>query len=173
MMQLTPAAVRKWLTLLLHTHDTPERTAAAFAMGVLIGFSPFFGLHTVLGIVLAFVFGLNRVAALVGIYVNLPWFVAPYYTLATILGARLLGVAPPAHFGRQLAALFDLGVLSHGFWSGIGVLLRPLLWPFVVGSMIGAVVLAAVSYVVAVPAIAAGRRHIHLPHRHPHETEHP
>jgi hypothetical protein len=55
----------------------------------------------------------------------------------------------------------------------LGTLLRPLLWPLVLGSMIGASVLAVVSYVIAVPAIVAGRKHIHLPHRHPHGTEHP
>ena len=35
---------------LLHTHDTPERTALAFALGVTIGFSPLVGLHTILGL---------------------------------------------------------------------------------------------------------------------------
>ena len=45
---------RRWLEQLLHTHDTPERTAAAYAVGVFFGFSPFLGLHTVLGLVVAF-----------------------------------------------------------------------------------------------------------------------
>ena len=31
---------RAWLEQLLHTHDTPQRTAAAYALGVLLGFSP-------------------------------------------------------------------------------------------------------------------------------------
>ena len=35
-----------WLEQLLHTHDTPQRTAAAFALGVFFGFSPLLGLHT-------------------------------------------------------------------------------------------------------------------------------
>ncbi|PYR60956.1 MAG: hypothetical protein DMF85_03510 [Acidobacteria bacterium] len=45
---------RRWLEQLLHTHDTPQRTAAAYALGVFFGFSPLLGLHTVLGLVFAF-----------------------------------------------------------------------------------------------------------------------
>ncbi len=47
-------AARRWLEQLLHTHDTPRRTAAAYALGVFFGFSPFLGLHTILGVALAF-----------------------------------------------------------------------------------------------------------------------
>ena len=78
---LRSARARRWLDHLLHTHDTPERTAAAFAVGVFFGFSPFLGLHTVLGLVVAFAFGLNRVAVLLGVYSNLPWIVPAYYTV--------------------------------------------------------------------------------------------
>jgi uncharacterized protein (DUF2062 family) len=45
--------IRRWLDQLLHTHDTPQRTAAAYALGVFFGFSPLLGLHTVLGVIVA------------------------------------------------------------------------------------------------------------------------
>ena len=51
---------------------------------------PVLGLHTVLGLVVAFAFNLNRVAVLLGVYSNLPWILPAYYTLATLLGATLL-----------------------------------------------------------------------------------
>ena len=79
-------ARRRWLNQLLHTHDTPQRTAAAYGIGVFFGFSPFLGLHTVLGLIVAFAFNLNRVAVLLGVYSNLPWILPAYYTLATMLG---------------------------------------------------------------------------------------
>lgn len=161
MIHLTRTLLRTWMQRLLHTDDTPRRTAAAFSMGVFVGFSPLFGFHTVIGIVLAFALRLNRVAALVGVYANLPWFVAPYYTVTTVLGAYMLGVAMPPDFGGQLAALFELSITGRAFWSGLGTLLRPLLWPFSVGSMLGAAALAGVAYVLAVPAIRAGRAHLH------------
>jgi hypothetical protein len=171
MIHVTKAALRKWATVLLHTHDTPRRTAAAFAVGVFFGFSPVLGAHTILGLIAAFAFGLNRVAVVAGVYANLPWIIAPYYTLATMAGARLLGVPAPEHFGRRLSELFGLSFFSGAFWSGVWLLLQPMLWPFVVGSTLGAILIAGVSYFLAVPAIVAGRRHIHLPHRLHHEKE--
>src|SRR5690349_25175034 len=87
--------VRVWLEQLLHTHDTPQRTAAAYALGVFLGFSPLLGLHTILGLILAFALRLNRVAVLLGVYSNLPWILVPYYTLATWLGATLLRTDVP------------------------------------------------------------------------------
>ncbi len=98
MIHLTKALVRRWLDTLLHVADTPERTAAAFAMGVFFGFSPFLGFHTMLAIIVAFCFDLNRVAALLGVYSNLPWIIAPYYAIVTMIGAKIIGHAPPEGF---------------------------------------------------------------------------
>src|SRR5215471_6446174 len=84
--------VRRWLDQLLHTHDTPQRTAAAYALGVFFGFSPLLGFHTLLGLVFAFALNLNRVAVLLGIYSNLPWILPAYYTLAIMFGAAILHV---------------------------------------------------------------------------------
>src|SRR5919202_7054512 len=94
--------VRQWLDHLLHTHDTPQRTAAAYALGVFFGFSPVLGLHTVLGLVFAFALNLNRVAVLLGIYSNLPWILPAYYTLTTVAGAALIGVQVPPGLLREL-----------------------------------------------------------------------
>src|ERR687888_1793472 len=93
--------LRRWLEQLLHTHDTPQRTAVAYALGVFFGFSPLLGLHTVLGLVFAFALNLNRVAVLLGIYSNLPWIIAPYYALATTAGAMITGHRVPPGFQRR------------------------------------------------------------------------
>ena len=84
MIQLTRDFVRRWLSALLHIDDTPERTAAAFAVGVFFGFSPLLGFHTLLAVLLAFLLNFNRVAVLLGVYSNLPWIVAPYYAFVTV-----------------------------------------------------------------------------------------
>ena len=83
----TRSTPRRWMQILLHVHDTPTRTAAAYALGVFFGFTPFFGLHTIGGLAVAFVWNLNRVAVLLGVYSNLPWIIVPYYASATMLGA--------------------------------------------------------------------------------------
>ncbi len=164
MIRVTRKLLRKWIEALLHIHDSPRRTAAAFAVGVFWSFSPFFGLHTALGLLCAFVFGLNRVAVVVGVYANLPWFIVPYYTVATLAGARVIGVRLPSDFAARLEQLVSGSIFTQAFWAGLLELMRPLLWPYHVGSLIGAALLAAVAYLLALPAVVAGRKHVHLRH---------
>lgn len=150
-----------WLEQLLHTHDTPGRTAAAYGLGVFFGFSPVLGLHTVLGLVFAFALNLNRVAVLLGVYSNLPWILVPYYTLATWLGAEILGVdVPPGVTETFIAAL------ENRSWSDFrraAVNLKPFFWAFILGSTIGAVLLGVIAYRVSFVMIRTHRKHGRLP----------
>jgi uncharacterized protein len=164
MIHLTKALLRRWLDTLLHIHDTPERTAAAFALGVFLGFSPFLGFHTIVGVALAFVFNLNRVAVLLGVYSNLPWIIGGYYALTTIMGAALTGIGLPPDFRERLAQMFELSLYASPFWQELGRLLSPLLLPFIVGSTLGAIVLAAVAYF-------ASRAFLRRRHRYRHVTD--
>jgi uncharacterized protein (DUF2062 family) len=152
------ATARRWLDQLLHTHDTPQRTAAAYAVGVFFGFSPFLGLHTILGLIVAFAFNLNRVAVLLGVYSNLPWVLPAYYTLSTMGGAALLRVdVPPglwADFRESLSAF------TWGEFRALARTLTPLLWAFALGSTIGAAGLAVTAYRAALAMILAHRRRL-------------
>jgi len=158
MIHLTRALVRRWLDTLLHIDDTPERTAAAFALGVFFGFSPFLGFHTLLGIGIAFLLNLNRVAVLLGVYSNLPWFLAPYYAFATMAGARITGHTLPPGLRSQLGALFELTVFGTEFWHRLITILTPLLWPYAVGSTFGGLILGAVAYPLALVFVTSRRR---------------
>jgi uncharacterized protein len=166
MIHLTRALLRRWLDTLLHIQDSPERTAAAFALGVFFGFSPFLGLHTSMAIIAAFLLNLNRVAVLIGVYSNLPWFLAPYYAIATMVGSELTGKRPPPDFRMHLGQLFELSLFQEDFWHRLLTLMRPLLWPYAVGSMLCAAVLAAAAYHLAL-AFLDSRRKIHdIIHHH-------
>jgi uncharacterized protein (DUF2062 family) len=165
MIHLTKALARRWLSTLLHVDDTPERTAAAFALGVFFGFSPFLGLHTILGIVFAFLLNYNRVAVLLGVYSNLPWVIAPYYALTTMfVGAPLTGHRIPEGFRQQVVDLFELSLYQGDFWHELAHILRPFLIPFTVGSFLGAVVLTALAYPLALAFLTSRRRLKHLIH---------
>jgi uncharacterized protein (DUF2062 family) len=154
---------RAWLDTLLHIADSPTRTAAAYAIGVLFGFSPFLGLHTALALAFAFFLNLNRVAVLLGVYSNLPWIIAPWYAATTALGAALLRTRMPPEFGERLGKLFAEDSLFHAsFWHGLTALVSPLLWPFLVGSTLGAVVLSLVAYRIALAFVNARRKHVPL-----------
>jgi uncharacterized protein len=165
MIRLTVGLVRRWLDTLLHVNDTPERTAAAFALGVFLGFSPFLGLHTLLAILLAFLFDWNRVAILLGVYSNLPWIIAWYYASTTMIGAAILRTGFPPEFEERLGELFQHSALHSEFWRELGKLLWPLFWPYMVGSLLGAAVLAGIAYPVALAFVRRRRRrklHAHL-----------
>lgn len=157
---MLPVRVRSWLEQLLHTHDTPRRTAAAYAVGVFFGFSPVLGLHTILGVTTAFLFNLNRLAVILGIYSNLPWILPAYYTLATMVGAAILRVDLPPGLVKDLSEA--LGDASWGEFRRLAHALWPLVWSFVLGSTIGASILAGVAYRTSLAMILAHRRRMGL-----------
>jgi uncharacterized protein len=159
MWHFTRRRVEQWAETLLHIHDTPQRTAAAFALGVAIGFSPFFGLHIAMGLLLAFLFNLNRVAVMCGLLVNVPWvFMGPYYAAATALGAWLSGTPMPPQFLAQFEAVRDV----PGWWDrgrALIQLLRPLVVPFTLGSLVGTAISGFLAYRLTLAFLLARRRH--------------
>jgi len=160
MIHLTKALIRRWLDALLHIDDTPKRTAGAFALGVFFGFSPFLGLHTLLGILFAFLLNLNRVAVLLGVYSNLPWVIGPYYAFVTMAGATITGHRAPPGFKTQIRDLLEQSAFHADFWHRLITILKPLLVPYSVGSTIAALILAACAYPLAL-AFVTSRRRIH------------
>ncbi len=166
MIAITRALLRKWMETLLHIHDTPKRTAAAFAVGVFFGFSPFLGLHTVLALAVAFIFNLNRVAVLIGVYSNLPWIIAAWYALTTAIGAWMLRTNLPPGFGETVAKLFSLSLFRPEFWHQVAYEMRSLFWPYFVGSLLGSVLLAALAYFLTAGFLEARKSHHLLELRH-------
>jgi uncharacterized protein (DUF2062 family) len=160
------ADIERRLESLLHTHDTPKRTAFALGLGVAIGFSPFIGLHLPMGILLAFVFNLNRVAVIGGVCSNLPWFMAFYYAGMTAFGTRILRTPIPE---RLMGSLHEAWKIQQ--WEArldaLKVILQPLFWPFILGSMIGCLALGAAAYYVALPIFTAIRRRRENLHHEP------
>jgi uncharacterized protein (DUF2062 family) len=163
-MLLKSPRVRRFLDHLLHTHDTPQRTAAAYAVGIFFGFSPFLGLHTVLALVVAFAFNLNRVAVLLGVYSNLPWILPAYYSLATLAGATLLRVEVPPGLLKEMTD--SLSVFSWRQFRSLAHALSPLLWAYGLGSLLGAAGLAVAAYRLSLAMIVAHRRHAAHQHHH-------
>ena len=131
---------------LLHIEDTPERTALAYSVGIFLGFSPFVGLHTLVGLAIAFLFGLNRVAILLGVWTNTPWWIVPFYMMATWVGMEVTGFRIEWATLKEIFQLgMDRGFMSSNFWGSVtsqwGLLLS-----FLIGSFILSILLSVVSY---------------------------
>ncbi len=135
--------LRKAIASLLKVPDTPERTALAFATGVFLGFSPFLGLHTIMGVAVAFFFRLNKIAVMLGVWSNVPWLLLPYYSFATWVGVRLFGlpegIAPPV---VGFSKLFQVE-----FWVWVGSS-----WELLIPAFFGSLLLSLILAILAYPA---------------------
>jgi uncharacterized protein (DUF2062 family) len=144
---------------LLHIEDSAERTALAYSIGIFIGFSPFLGFHILAGLTIAFLFRLNRVAILLGVWTNTPWWIVPYYTFATWLGMYVTRFQINKTALRELFQLgLDKGFICLEFWGRVasqwGLLLS-----YLVGSLILSTLFALAAYPLALRWIKFYRSH--------------
>jgi len=69
-------------------------------------------------VAVAFLFRLNRVAVLVGVWSNTPWWVIPYYVAATGIGMWMTGSQiDRGLFGKTLQLAKDQGIFGSDFWG--------------------------------------------------------
>jgi uncharacterized protein len=98
---------KKWekrVKHILSLDNHPGHIAAGFAVGVFISFTPFFGLHTIIAIVAAFVFRLNKITCITGSWVNTPMTVPPVMVVSYKLGRLILGRTPhELHIKHELS----------------------------------------------------------------------
>lgn len=78
----------------LRLKSDPDAVARGVALGVFIGFTPFFGFHILIAIFLAFILRQNKIAAFAGVWITNP-ITAPFiYGLEYEVGRMLLGLPP-------------------------------------------------------------------------------
>jgi uncharacterized protein (DUF2062 family) len=133
--------------LLKWAEEPPHRTALAFAVGVFFAISPLLGLHTILGLLFAWLLRLNKVVTLTGVYVTNPWTIVPIYTFCTWVGSVILGV-------ELLAIDIDWQSLTL---RKIARELEHILMPFVVGSTVVAVAASFASYFIVLKSVQRSR----------------
>jgi uncharacterized protein (DUF2062 family) len=104
------------LGALMQLDDSPWRTALALAVGVFLSFTPFWGFQTLLALLLATVFRLNRAVTVTGTWLNLPWFAPFIYAGALKLGALML---PDLSGLAGLSAYLLVGSTTLGLAAGL------------------------------------------------------
>ncbi len=139
--------LREKLREVLVIKDSPRRLATSFAIGVFIGMSPILGLHTALGLAVAWLFRLNKFVTMIGVFITNPWTIIPIYTFSTWIGVKLLGLnrmVPPINWAELSIASF----LKD---------LKPFLWPFVFGTTLVGLLSAVIGYVIIYHAVVRNR----------------
>lgn len=129
-------AIRDKFREILKVKDTPHRIAMAFALGVFLGISPLLGLHTIGAFFLAWLLKLNRLVAIVGVYITNPWTIVPIYTFCIWVGAKLTGLERilPAVDWNDVSLMVFISELKH------------LIMPFLAGTIVVGSISAVASY---------------------------
>lgn len=143
----TIPSFRSLLKQVLHLQESPQRTALAFAIGVFIGFSPTYGLHTVIVFICAWAWRLNVLALMAGAFLNNPWTLVPILGATYWVGALVLG--------RSDSPTFDWNDVS---FNAIYEQVMPYAIPFVLGGFILSVLGAALAYPLAYYFVAKYRQ---------------
>ncbi len=127
---------------LLHEHVSPFKLSLALFAGVIIGCSPFFGLHALIGVITASGLRLNKLITIAGTNISNP-LTGPFVIMASIkvgwsilygsalsLGVEELRTQSMWNLGNRLLASWLVGFPLVGAVAGIAVigLFFPLFW---------------------------------------------
>lgn len=132
------ARLRLKLKKILLLDCPPSRLAAACAAGVLVGFSPYIGFHTVLAIGISFVFNLPLYPLIVGAYITNPFTFIPIYTICYKFGEYVTGI----HAEMPM----DFSSLSL---SCIMTTAKAFALPFFAGTHLLGLILASITYILS------------------------
>lgn len=147
--------------------DSPERIARGIWAGVFVTFTPLFGLHFVLAVVLAKLMKGNIVAALMATFVGNP-LTFVFIALSSLkTGHLILGTELEEGELSALSRKFgDAGSdLWHNFiaiftnaefdWSGLAIFSREVFYPYLIGGILPGIICATASYYLMVPLLKA------------------
>ncbi len=158
---------REGVTSVLHLDEEPSRLAMGMAVGVFIGLTPLYGLHTLIALAVAFVFRLNKVATITGAWLNLPWFAPFVYGFCLKLGEGILsGDFTWFSFGElaEVAGSYlRASPREHAdyFWQLLWDMLFVASKPLFIGTTVVGLVAGIVTYFLTLEAVREVRRLSH------------
>ncbi len=137
---------------MLGRDDPPEIVAASFALGVAISFTPLFGLHWAIALVLAFLLRLNQIDVLLGTLVVNPLTLPPASWAAMHLGRIVLQARHEAVTHLPWHEFFH-----REFWAQAGPRMRAIGLQWAVGMFVLSFLAGALTYVLLVRILRARR----------------
>jgi uncharacterized protein (DUF2062 family) len=140
-MYFWPKGIREQVRSLWLSHSSPRRLAFGLALGVFLGASPLWGLHTLLAIVLSVLLRQNKPAVLLGTLVSNPLF-APFLIFLSLEAGSGILHGRPAHLSvKEIKALMEAPDTRE--------LMNEYLLPYCAGSLVVGLVLAVLTFWIA------------------------
>lgn len=146
---------------------TPEQIARGIFAGAFVVFSPLFGLHFFIAVIMAKLMRGSAIAALLATFIGNPLTYVPIAVISLQTGHFLLGTSPRGEVDESvLAKVGNAGAdLWHNFiaiftpdvadWSELAIFYDDVFFPWLIGGIIPGLVCGAVCYYLSVPVIRA------------------
>ena len=160
-------AARLTLRRAAYSRGSGRSVAGGAALGIFIGLGPTFGFQMIPAAFFAALLRVNIVAAVAGVWITNPFTVLPIYYFEYLVGKHLLGAEEHGGVWERLTVLAGkIGEVSlTALWTTMRAAFRAflhlgeeILVPFLVGSIVTAVVGAAITYPLAFWAVKRFRR---------------
>lgn len=137
---------------LLQLDDTPESIALGAAVGMFIAWTPTVGIQMIVVIMLALVIPMNRLAALIVIYISNPLTMIPMYYLEYVIGLQILG-DQAMNYDAFLEFFNEILEIANRetFWSATRVFLEQLGYPVLKALVLGGTILGILTAVPTYP----------------------
>jgi len=144
--------------------DPPHKIASGIAAGIFVCFTPFFGFHILLAMVLAFVMQGNIVAAIMATFFGNPLTFPIIAGLAVELGSWMLGMPDSVQLPNVVTAFsnasielwYNLGAMFSDEvtrWDRLSWFYARVFKPYLVGGLVPGVFAGVAAYVVSRPLI--------------------
>jgi uncharacterized protein (DUF2062 family) len=159
--------LRYALRVILSSHHSPQQIAAGAALGMFIAFTPTLGFQTILVVLLATMFRVSRIPAIIMVYVTNVFTAVPIYGACYLLGGRvceLFGM-PPVRWetfesfakalrqGSEMGAIEFIGHISMTF-AVLGIKIALPLW---VGGVIVGLICTVITYAIILRLVEGHR----------------
>lgn len=164
---------RRLLRLVGKSSGSSHAVALGMAIGFFVGWMPFFGLQTVLALLLCHLFRANKIVPLLLVWLSNPVTFVPIFTINYWVGWKLVGGPPMSEIVAVLEKLAvppgsDGGSWLAAWWTEITDGTQELLgmgWgmlqPFCLGSALIGMALAVLSYFITRRFVDAFRNALH------------
>ena len=137
---------------LLQLDDTPESIALGAAVGMFIAWTPTVGIQMVMVFLVALVIPMNRLAAVIFIYISNPLTMIPLYYLSYLLGLQILGDQGMS-YDEFLVFFNEIQEVAsrETFWTAMKVFLEQLGYPVLKALTLGGTLIGILTAIPTYP----------------------